>query len=79
MLAVLRKSCPGTTFFKDFGVDLGAKSSNLLHFALTMALLFAAGFGVVVGVMEITGNHRTGGQTHIKPEVKVYLTDKAYD
>ena len=55
------------------------KSSNLLHFALTMALLFAAGFGVVVGVMEITGNHRTGGQTHIKPEVKVYLTDKAYD
>ena len=55
------------------------KSSNLLHFALTMALLFAAGFGVVVGVMETTANHRTGGQTHIKPEVKVYLTDKAYD
>ena len=61
MLAVLRKTCAGTTFFKDFGVVLGAKSSNLAHFALMMALFFAAGFGVVVGVMEITwkshGNH----------------------
>ena len=57
MLAVLRKTCPGTTFFKDFGVVLGAKSSNLAHLAVMMALFFAAGFDVVVGVMEITGNH----------------------
>ena len=79
MLAVLRKNCPGTTFFKDFGVDLGAKSSNLLHFALTMALLFAAGCDGVVGVMETYGIRRTGGQTHIKSEGKVYLSDKTYD
>ena len=76
MLAVLRKTCPGTTFFKDFGVVLGAKSSNLAHFALMMALFFALGFGVVVGVMETTWKSR---QPHIKPEGKVYLSDKTYD
>ena len=57
MLAILQKTCPGTTFFKYFGVLLGAKSSHLDHFGLAMALFFAAGFGVVVGVMEPVGNH----------------------
>ena len=78
-LAVLRGTWPETTFLNDFGVDLVAKSSNLQYFALTMALLFAAGCGGVVGVMETYGTRRAGSQTHIKSEVKVYLTDKAYD
>ena len=78
-LAVLRETWPETTFLKNFGVDLVAKSSNLRYFALSMALLFAAGCGGVVGVMETYGIRRTGGQTHIKSEGKVYLSDKAYD
>ena len=57
MLAILRKTCPGNTFLNDFGVVLGTKSSHLGHFGFTMALVFAAGFGVVVGVMEPVGNH----------------------
>ena len=40
---------------KDFGVFLDAKSGYLGHFGLTMALFFAAGFGVAVRAMEITG------------------------
>ena len=76
MLAVLQKTCPGTTLFKDVGVVLGAKSSNLAHFALMMTLFFAAGFGVVVGVMGTTWKPR---QPDIKSEGKVYLSDKAYD
>ena len=52
MLAVLQKTYPGTTFLKDFGVILGAKSSHLGHFGPPMALFFAAGCRVTVGVME---------------------------
>ena len=55
MLAFLRKSLPVTTFFKDFDFVLSAKSTYLGHFGLTMALWFAAGCGVVVGVMENVG------------------------
>ena len=55
MLAVLRKACPGGTFLKDFGVGLVSKWTHLGHFGLTMALFFAAGFGVVVRAMETTG------------------------
>ena len=51
MLAVLRKTCPGATFLKDFDVDLGAKWSHVGDFGGTMALFFAAGFGGVVGFM----------------------------
>ena len=57
MLAVLRESRPIATFFNDFGFFLGAKSTHLGHFGLTMALFFAAGFGVVVGIMEPVGNN----------------------
>ena len=32
-----------------------------------------------VGVMETTGNGRTGAETQVKAEVKVYLSDKSYD
>ena len=42
-------------FLRDFGVLLGAKSSHLDHFGLAMAFFFAAGFGVVVGVMGTVG------------------------
>ena len=56
MLAVLRESRPIATFFKDFGLLLGAKSNHLGHFGFTMALFFAAGCGVVVGVMETAAN-----------------------
>ena len=52
MLTVFQKTHPGTTFLKDFGVILGAKSSHLGHFGLPMALFFAAGCRVTVGVME---------------------------
>ena len=38
MLTILRQTCPATTDFKDFGVVLGAKSSHLGHFGLTMTL-----------------------------------------
>ena len=55
MLAVLQKTHPGATFLKDLSVRLGAKSSHLDHFGLAMALFFAAGFGVVVGVMGTVG------------------------
>ena len=55
MLAVLRKACPGTIFLKDFGSGLGAKWSHLGHFGGTRAFFFAAGCGVVVGVMEPVG------------------------
>ena len=67
MLAVLRESRLITTFFKDFGLILSAKSTNLGHFGLTMALFFAAGCGVVVGVMEIVGTQaRTGSSQRSK-------------
>ena len=52
MLTVFQKTYPGTTFLKDFGVILGAKSSHLGHFGPPMALFFAAGCRVTVGVME---------------------------
>ena len=83
MLAVSRKTWPGTTFLKDFDVFLGAKSSYLDYFGCTVALFFAAGFGVVVSTMQIIkthhGNHQTSAQNYIKSEGKVYLSDKAYD
>ena len=53
MLAVLRKTCPGTTFSKDFDVVVGAKSGYLGHFGCTVALFFAAGFGAVVRAMGL--------------------------
>ena len=61
---------------KDFGVGLAAKSSHLGHFGLPMALFFAAGCRVAVGVMETVApqpqiKSRRGG--------KVYLSDKSYD
>ena len=43
MLAVLRKTCPGGTFLKDFDVVLGAKSSYLGYFGLAMALFSPLG------------------------------------
>ena len=51
MLAVLRKTCSGPTFLKDFDVVVGAKWSHVGDFGGTMALFFAAGCGGVVGVM----------------------------
>ena len=66
MLAVLQKSRSWTTFLKDFGVLLGAKSSHLGHFGLTMALS-SSGFGLA-GTESGNGRKATAIQDSAKPK-----------
>ena len=40
---------------------------------------WAGRFGLAVGVMETVANRRAAARNQVKPEVKVYLSDKSYD
>ena len=42
-------------------------------------LSLAGGFGLVVELWELLANGRDPAQNQVKPEGKVYLSDKTYD
>ena len=76
MLAVLRKTCPGTTFFKRFWRRFGCQIEQLGSpcghdgtFFRRWVRCRCRGYG----------NHWKPRQPHIKSEGKVYLSDKTYD